>query len=1023
MGALLPSIIIAFITMFVPGFLLALALLRKTELSFFEITVIGFFFGIMAPGGLTWLEAYLIPYIHAFTFSLGLFEANAVLLTAIGLFLCYRNGALKELLDGSIMKRTEAEKTHGATKWVWMLLLAIMLLTFATRMFSIGIAPRFFEFDPYFDMMNAQQIIIFGQQLHYDPSAWPIAPNGTVRKIQPIVPYDEAYWYSLASVFGGNSTPGVFNTSLMSDLSSFYPPIVGALLVFAIFMLIYHEYDAKLGLIAAGLTATMAVLFTTFIAGEQLLEPWGIFTLFFFLAAYLLSVRNPKDWRLAVFAGIGFISTVLGAHYYTVTAGILAVYIVGQGLIDILRNDVTKDFYKQNAILLVVVGIFLLAYQPYGATLTNRIPTVLGIPLIWLLPAGSLAFVWVIDYIIKFAGKQKIINSAELLHRFAIIALLVVIAVAVVLFTPLGKPLQGYIHLSSKFTTPSSSLFMTVQEFIPTGLGYNFGAAGFGFIGTDIGGSNFLIWVVSVAAIALLVISIVFRRSRSAILYAAIAIPMMIAGFSEVKYLPHFGAVYIMLFAIMLGELIYIVEHNYKFRITKSEVDTELRMKLESAKEAAAEEKTGILSPKLEVSHETVYVLLSIGIFFISPFLALAFLVYLLFTAKPNARNYLYGMIAIIVILEIAGYLVNGSPMLGESSSILSAFQALLVSGNPNACSIINNQQQNAVGAELYCNVVPQYWLTAAAWMRANVGPYAPRILAWWDYGDWINWFGNSNAVIRGDNAFAKEDYGTAAHFVLGPKDGFTSKSLAAYMNANQSKYVLFDDQLVAKWQALDFLACIGTNQTSYQFAQAAGGQLNPPQPYALGTSTCETTHDPQFALIPLQAILPSNQTANSNFYCPMSNETTIYAKAFLVVGETPTNQTACVSLSPNQNGVLSVYNSNGTKMNALIQSADYLGVVNIGQVPFVEYLMIYMPSANGTVENAPTEFYTSNYYDGFFLGHMDGFTQVYPENGTGVNYINGTYPIRIFAVDNYTGTLPPVPSKPSYIHNNYTMP
>jgi len=1023
MGALLPTIIISFITMFVPGFLLALALLRKTELSFFEISVIGFFFGIMAPGALTWLEAYLIPYIHAFTFSLSLFEANAVILTIIGLVLCYRNGALKDILDGSVTKRTDAEKARGATKWVWLILLAIMLLTFATRMFSIGIAPRFFEFDPYFDMMNAQQIIIFGQQLHYDPGAWPIAPNGTVRKIQPIVPYDEAYWYSLASTFGGNTTPGVFSTTLMSNLGSFYPPIVGALLVFAIFMLIYHEYDAKLGLIAASLAATMAVLFTTFIAGEQLLEPWGIFTMFFFLAAYMLSVRNPKDWRLAVFAGIGFISTILGAHYYTVTAGILAVYILGQGVIDIIRNESTTDFYKQNAVLLVAIGIFLLAYQPYGATLTNRIPTILGIPLIWMLPAGALIFVAIIDYAIKFAGKQKIIDSNQFMPRLAVVIAFLVVAAAITLLTPLGKPVQGYINLSSKFTTPSSALFMTVQEFIPTGLGYDFGGAGFGFLGADIGGSNLLIWIICIVTLVLLAMSIIFRRSRSAMLYAAIAIPLMVAGFSEVKYLPHFGAVYIMLFSIMLGELIYLVEHNYKFKFTKGEIDAELKLKMETVKQAATEEKLGLLPSALGANREMVYIILSIGIFFISPFLALAFLVYLLYAAKPAAKNYLYGMIALIVILEVAGFLINGSPMFGESSSILSAFQALSVSGNQNACTIINNQQQNAIGAELYCNTVPLFWLQATAWMRTNAGPYAPRILAWWDYGDWINWFGNSNAVIRGDNAFAKEDYGTAAHFVLGPKDGFTAASLASYMNSNQSKYVLFDKDLVAKWQALDFLACIGTNQTTYQFAQAAGGTLSPPEPYALGTSTCELTHDPQFALIPLAALVPTNQSASSNFYCPMSNETTLYARALLAIGESLSNSSACVDLTPNQNGVLNVYGSNGTKTDAVLQSTDYLGVVKIQGVPFVEYLMIYMPNSNGTVSGAPTEFYTSNFYDGFFLGHMDGFTLVYPNDSVGVNYVNGTYPIRIFEVNNYTGTLPPVPVKPSYIHNNYTMP
>jgi len=75
------------------------------------------------------------------------------------------------------------------------------------------------------------------------------------------------------------------------------------------------------------------------------------------------------------------------------------------------------------------------------------------------------------------------------------------------------------------------------------------------------------------------------------------------------------------------------------------------------------------------------------------------------------------------------------------------------------------------------------------------------------------------------------------------------------------------------------------------------------------------------------------------------------------------------------------------------------------------------------TITDAPTEFYNSNYYKGFFLGNLPGFTQVYPSNATGINYVNGTYPIRIFALDNFTGKLPPVVQKPAWVHNNFTLP
>jgi hypothetical protein len=97
---------------------------------------------------------------------------------------------------------------------------------------------------------------------------------------------------------------------------------------------------------------------------------------------------------------------------------------------------------------------------------------------------------------------------------------------------------------------------------------------------------------------------------------------------------------------------------------------------------------------------------------------------------------------------------------------------------------------------------------------------------------------------------------------------------------------------------------------------------------------------------------------------------------------------------------------------------------VNVGGVPFVQYLAIYVPNGpNDTITNAPTKFYASNYYKGFILGDLPGFKQVYPQNATGVNFVNGTYPIRIYALNNFTGQLPIVPPKPSWIQNNYTMP
>ncbi len=1013
--------LIALVTIMVPGFLCALALLRKTELNLFEITIIGFILGFMFPATLTWLESYLMNYIHFFTYSAGLFAANALIITIIAAIICYQQGAFKGFKEEYLTKGNEHDASHrplhhskNANWWVWAVLFLLMLTVFITRLQSIVIAPIFFEFDPYFDMIDTQYILTYGQEILYDHASWPAVATGTDHRVEPIIPYVEAYWYDLSNAFGSNYQ--TLSTTLLSLVGGVYPPITAALLVFVIFMILYHEYNEYIALLAAGFTATMPVLFTTFIAGEQLVEPWGIFALFFFIAAYMLAVKNPKNYRLAVLAGIAFASNFLGAHYYTVTVGVYVVYILLQGIIDVIKGMSNEDFYKMNAIVIAIITVSFALFLPFSSTLQSRVPTVIGVPIVIAGPIIALLLIAFMDYGIKFLKKNNIVfKDLDVKSRSLWVGIIVIIALLLVLLTPLGSPIQHYLTLSTKFTTPSSPLFMTVEEYIPTGFFYDFGAQGLGVMAQSIGGIPIMVWIVTVLAVVLIAMSIFFRNSRTGILYMAIALPLMFAGFSEVKYLPHFGIAYIIFFCIILGELCYWAEQNFKIGFA-------------TKKEIAAEQGGQLLESDKARSAQIQALILAVGLFFLSTILAIIYLFYAAMSGKfkdKNLQTYAYGLGVLFIIAIIVVLIASQIVLYGESSSYLDAFGAGIValqsSSQTQLCNTLG-QSGATLGYSIYCNTIPQYWLNAMAWIKQNVGPNAPRVLSWWDYGDWINWFGNSNAFLRGDNANATEDYATAAHYVL---NTYTPQDLANFMNGNQSKYVLFDQDLISKWQALDFLACIYTNQTSYQYAIAAGQSQSPPEPYALGTSECEVEHDPQYALIPYAALVQSNITQQSiNYYCSMSTSTEQYVIAFLVVGNNLTNQSICVNIVPNNLGVLKTYTSNGVALNAYIQSQNYLGIVNVQGTPFVEYMMVYVPNGpNQTITDAPSQFYTSNYYKGFILGNLTGFTEVYPSNGIGINYVNGTYPIRIYELNNFTGSLPPINSKPSWVHNNYSIP
>ncbi len=958
MSFILAAIVIL-LSIIVPGFFLSLALLKKTKLNMFEIVMIGFIFGMIFPPTLTWLEGYFINYVHAFAFSASLYNINVIVLTVIGIVLCFMQGIINKDSINKLSKvigsfanidNFGANLNVNGSKYstlIWSLLLLFILITFLTRIASLGIAPHFFEFDPYFDMLSTESILVHGYQVFYDHSAWPTLASGSPHRIEPLIPYIEAYWYSVANSLGPNNNSTI-NITLLSQVSSFYPPIAAALLVFVIFMFLYHEYGEFPAIIGAALVTGMPTLISTFIAGEQLLEPWGIFSLFFFFAAYLVAVNNPKEKRFAVLAGIAFASTFLGAHYYTVDAGVLGLYIVIQGIINVFRSAKTGkgmiDFYKTNAIVVAVIAAFFLVFSPYGTVLSNRSLSVGGIPLTIATGLFGLIFVLIFEYVPKIIAKKKIvINKVDVKTYAGWLGLLIVIVILLIAFTKLGTPVKNYIALTKHFTTASIPLFATVQEYAPTGANFNFGSNGFSVIGQSIFGTNLLIFLVLGAFAILAILAILYRDSNASVLSLTIVLPLTVAGMLEVKYLPHFGVAYILAIGVIIGELFILAEEGLSHR-------------------------------------ENVKQIFNINFKDIS------------FANKKM----IIAVIAIVVAIV-------------ELGSIVGILAAAI---NPNCNTLAN--QGNSLGYNLFCETVPSYWIAATTWMRQNVGPYGPRILSWWDYGDWINWFGNSNAVLRGDNAVPTLDYATAAQYVLGAKDNVSPRTLSTFMNSMQTKYVLFDDQLMQKWGALDFLACIDTNQTTLAFANQQG---------RIGNSTCEQVHGPVYAFVPLAS---SGATSIAD-YCQFKNTSISALHSVLLGPNSTTYQNYCVPSSVLNTGApVTLYDTNGSKTNAVIVPTQefFYGVANLGGQPFAEFLVLYLPNGpNDTVTNAPSEFYNSNYYKGFFFGKLPGFKLVYPANFTGINYVNSTNPIMIYAVDNYTGGNPPVTPKYPFITNNYTMP
>lgn len=465
----------------------------------------------------------------------------------------------------------------------------------------------------------------------------------------------------------------------------------------------------------------------------------------------------------------------------------------------------------------------------------------------------------------------------------------------------------------------------------------------------------------------------------------AIVLVLAIAGMSEVKYLPHFGVAFILAVSILIGTIL--------LYLNKKDKNDSVAMFL-------------YLIESLFLIFAFAAILAQYSLI-IGTILSIIFGVIISYVIRKiyKTKSGIYLLYILLIIILIA-----------ESGAIIQVVQAL-----GSTCTQIFNSN-NVMGANLFCNSLPQAWISATAWMSQNVGPYGPRILSWWDYGDWINWFGNSNAVIRGDNSVASFDYRVAANYVLSPNDSYGPSKLAQLMQTTQTGYVLFDDQLIPKWGALDFLGCVYVNETSQAYATAQGKLYG--TNFVTGTSQCEVAHDP------IDVNIPENPSVND--YCSFKNSSIQAVQVLLTVGETVPqgiNESYCIATTGSSNGILPLYTPNGTKTNIVIDlnNSDVVnGYVSYGSAgKFLSAMAIYLPNGpNDTVTDAPSLFYNSNYYRAFFLGHLPGYTMVYPVGGfSGINFINSTNDVIIYKLNNYTGGSPAHITKASYITNNFSVP
>ena len=133
------------------------------------------------------------------------------------------------------------------------------------------------------------------------------------------------------------------------------------------------------------------------------------------------------------------------------------------------------------------------------------------------------------------------------------------------------------------------------------------------------------------------------------------------------------------------------------------------------------------------------------------------------------------------------GYASNSTnDQYNDDLCALSIYSNYSYLANPNIAPTWESQ-----AVQVRCQRIADYWISSMEWIRNNPEAGA-RITSWWDYGHWINFFGQRNAVVRNEHA-SHDMIGQVAE---GIPDS-TPDELKSWMLAHGSKYALFDMELI----------------------------------------------------------------------------------------------------------------------------------------------------------------------------------------------------------------------------------
>lgn len=900
----------------------------KRRLDFIEISLISLTMSLVLVPFIAWILNLILP------FNYLLVGITFIIPLGISLFL---------LLTGKV----KIEKELFTFSKSSLIILFIVFAAFFLRAQSLS--SFFYEFDPYWYGMVTEFLIEDGFNPMYNDLGYNPAGISSHRAV-PLPHFLTSVWYLLLE-------GEVYNNLSNAYIMNLYPPILGALMVFLVYFLFKSEYGNYIAIAAAIMFMFMPHLLHRFIGGGADQFPWGIA---YGLAAivFLHFALNSKNRMMYIPFLVMLIGGILGskAGMLPLMMGIAFIGLVA--IKDFILKIQNRTYHELSLAIMGVVLFCELLFVYYRTGTFDLIDAMIDVE--FFMASAVFAFTLFTYYFEEIKSKLKLPKMVYLDNRVIFTSILFVLGL-IFLFT-IGSPILDYAsRLAQVGMIGESALMKTVaEENLASGNLSN----NFGFMGVSLNISGFTRPILgiygSLDALPLIYLSLImggiygffFRKSNLTLLVLLFILVISIIALQKVKFSSYLGLILALAFILVVGE-------SYKF--VKERINEGPVVYLEYyiglgmifflgiiVLFALASYLVGFISSfgtnGGSIPHFALKTMEMQGLFI---FILISGLSFALWKAiKEKTYEPIFASCLMILILpfalsmiEVVPYSIANLGIDGTNYTEVSDF-----------CNSVNRDGA-FVATRFYCPIIPQYWYDTMMFIRDET-PKDTRMLSWWDYGHWTNFYGRRNTVTRNDHpAGGEENEVVADKFVAN-----NEQALKNYMDLTGSQYVMFDQDLIGKWGALTYLSCVHNEETSSDELPAQ--------------SRCSAEHQFERIYIPLE---------------PNMNERCMIQETFGVVGYS----------SFNDRGYCIIRDVQGTfifniQTHELIDAVPLnMGNTRINDVPYNENLMIYLP---GSLHQAPGRGYNSIYYKAFFLGELDGFEQVYPaQKGMGL------LPVRIY--------------------------